>query len=38
MTVAAAELLLEGLAAHRKISRAESGAYRRPTLSGRSLL
>jgi magnesium chelatase subunit I len=29
MTVAAAELLLEGLAAHRKISRAESGAYQR---------
>lgn len=29
MTVAAAELLLEGLAAHRKISRAESGAYGR---------
>jgi magnesium chelatase subunit I len=29
MTVAAAELLLEGLAAHRKISRAESGAYTR---------
>jgi magnesium chelatase subunit I len=29
MSVAAAELLLEGLAAHRKISRAESGAYQR---------
>lgn len=29
MTVAAAELLLEGLAAHRRISRAESGAYGR---------
>ncbi|HEU0302786.1 MAG TPA: sigma 54-interacting transcriptional regulator [Longimicrobium sp.] len=29
MTVAAAELLLEGLAAHRKISRAESGTYQR---------
>jgi magnesium chelatase subunit I len=29
MTVAVAELLLEGLAAHRKISRAESGAYQR---------
>src|SRR5688500_6427386 len=29
MSVAAAELLLEGLAAHRKISRAESGAYTR---------
>jgi magnesium chelatase subunit I len=29
VTVAAAELLLEGLAAHRKISRAESGAYGR---------
>ncbi|HEX6910102.1 MAG TPA: sigma 54-interacting transcriptional regulator [Longimicrobium sp.] len=29
VTVAAAELLLEGLAAHRKISRAESGAYQR---------
>jgi magnesium chelatase subunit I len=29
LTVAAAELLLEGLAAHRKISRAESGAYQR---------
>jgi magnesium chelatase subunit I len=29
LTVAAAELLLEGLAAHRRISRAESGAYRR---------
>jgi magnesium chelatase subunit I len=29
MTVAAAELLLEGLAAHRKISRAESGVYQR---------
>lgn len=29
LTVAAAELLLEGLAAHRKISRAESGAYGR---------
>jgi magnesium chelatase subunit I len=29
MTVAAAELLLEGLAAHRKISRAESGSYQR---------
>jgi magnesium chelatase subunit I len=27
--VAAAELILEGLAAHRRISRAESGAYRR---------
>ena len=29
VTVAAAELLLEGLAAHRKISRAESGVYQR---------
>ncbi|HEU0015110.1 MAG TPA: sigma 54-interacting transcriptional regulator, partial [Longimicrobium sp.] len=29
LTVAAAELLLEGLAAHRKISRAESGTYKR---------
>jgi magnesium chelatase subunit I len=29
MTVASAELLLEGLAAHRKISRAESGTYSR---------
>ncbi|HEX8690953.1 MAG TPA: sigma 54-interacting transcriptional regulator [Longimicrobium sp.] len=29
VTVAAAELLLEGLAAHRKISRAESGTYSR---------
>jgi magnesium chelatase subunit I len=29
ITVAAAELLLEGLAAHRKISRAESGTYAR---------
>ena len=29
VTVAAAELLLEGLAAHRRISRAESGAYQR---------
>ncbi|HEY0015746.1 MAG TPA: sigma 54-interacting transcriptional regulator [Longimicrobium sp.] len=29
MSVAVAELLLEGLAAHRKISRAESGAYQR---------
>jgi magnesium chelatase subunit I len=27
--IAAAELLLEGLAAHRRISRAESGAYGR---------
>jgi magnesium chelatase subunit I len=29
LTVASAELLLEGLAAHRRISRAESGAYGR---------
>jgi magnesium chelatase subunit I len=29
VTVAAAELLLEGLAAHRRISRAEAGAYAR---------
>jgi magnesium chelatase subunit I len=32
ITVAAAELLLEGLAAHRRISRAESGAYGRARL------
>ncbi len=29
MSVAAAELLLEGLAAHRRISRAEAGTYSR---------
>jgi magnesium chelatase subunit I len=29
LTVAAAELLLEGLAAHRKISRADTGTYSR---------
>jgi magnesium chelatase subunit I len=29
LSVAAAELLLEGLAAHRKISRADTGTYSR---------